>query len=252
MAFTLTQGFGKSSGFSAVIEPLAASNDGDYELNTAQGRDQYFDNVLSNPSLKAYDIDVISMKQGDVRSEVAANTLMHEASTTGDDFGINSTLERATDQVFEAYYSEDPSKSLNLSVDGDIHDVLAFSPPELWLPEPALPAVLSEPDQMQACIAAVVLELEMAGVPESDLDKALASGGADNDAATIDALADLARENDVSSVKDYLSTMAVAQSFIGGIGQAALAVATPDLAASPSYENVQPVRKSAPVFGMTG
>lgn len=255
MAVTLTQGFSKSSGSDSAKESFAANDElhdavSDNRIDTAQERDQYFNAVLSNPDLREYDIDVLSMKQGTVNNEQTANALMREASVSGDNLGNNFTLERSTDQVFEGYYSQDRQKSLNLSVDGEVHDVLAFTPPELWLPEPTFPLVLSEPDQMQACIAAVILELEMAGVPESDLSKALASGGADNNAATIDALAELAQKNNVPSVQDYLSTMAVAQSFMDGIGQAALSVATSDPVASPAYDDAQPIRKSAPVFGM--
>lgn len=77
-------------------------------------REQYYDNLLQEVNLQVSDIDVVSMKQGTVGSEAAAQQILDLASTTSDKLGRNDRLELATDRLLQA---RSGSREVQLSPD---------------------------------------------------------------------------------------------------------------------------------------
>lgn len=150
---------------------------GDADLDLSfRVREQYFDDILLNPDLAVNDIDVISMQQGNVASEVTAMELMESASTTGDQLGRNNTLELATDRLLQA---RNGSREVELSTQHREAGWSVFDPDSqhgMW-------QVGNRHDQdgvysdVRATINGLALSMNAQGIEWDELNQAMGKGG---------------------------------------------------------------------------
>lgn len=197
----LSQNFNQTGAMQDLQMAVLGLDVPDYDA----ANDAYFDNIMRNPDLNLYDNDVISNRLGDSGNDQAAYTLFAEASTTGDHLGNNHVLERDVDEAMEAVYSQ--NDSLNISDAGYAHDrsVIGGDIEHFNYDTPEFE--IHEDHDMEVAIMAVYEAMVNAGVPESELNLALATGGVDNHAATVDAFRDLSDKFSVG-LNDHLDKLA--------------------------------------------
>ncbi len=247
---TIQHNFNNESG----TDYLSTISDDNYNLDTAFGRQQYFDAVLNDPDFTKYDADVIAMRLGDVGKDEMYNYLKEMADMSSGQLGLMHSIERNVDNGLSRF---DGSLSQNLSEGAQLkHEVLELSTPDtLNFNAPHVPLIGNNNNDLQIAVYFIYEQLIEAGVPESDLNHAMAAGGIDNDRATVGAFYDLAQDNDVA-LSDYIQN--VDQAYVGvmradGIKDIEAIVGTvieePELTAN-DYEYEQKI--APPVMGAMG
>tara|TARA_R110001592_G_scaffold3525_37_gene20316 strand:+ start:539 stop:1264 length:726 start_codon:yes stop_codon:yes gene_type:complete len=162
------------------------------DLNSAAEREQYFGDMLTDPDLTKYDVDVISMRLGDTGNEAALSSLDNAADVSGGQLGKMNTLERDVDQ---SNLRVQGSLSKNLS-DGEQvnHEKMEHS---------GYPVVQGA-DDMNPAIAAMYMALNMFGISRGQLTEALAANGPDDDRATLSSFYEMAEEANLGKLMDYI------------------------------------------------
>ena len=188
-----------------------------YAPETAHEREQYFDNILKNPDMTAYDNDDIALKMTDTGNEQAYYTMKAMADASGGELGLNHKLERAVDQKMERF---DGSLSQNLSEGAqevkqdyeagladkfgnwDEGDALTLNAPEFEEIELNMPEIqyILESGDPNVAVQAIYFELAEMGIDPDELDAAMRAG---NDYDVLDALSQVAEDNGLDDVSQY-------------------------------------------------
>ncbi|MGH1377062.1 MAG: hypothetical protein ACRBCK_12020 [Alphaproteobacteria bacterium] len=165
--------------------------------------------TLGERALVGSEVDYASLQVGDTGSEAHLSVLGDMATVSSGEFGKMSAIEKDVDQSVKARMGD---RSFNLSDQAQVrHENLVQGADELNYDIPEMPNVY-DLDDMQLAIAAAYEQLEMAGISASDLNAAMAAGGPDNDFETLSALFDIAQDNKVEHVTDYIQ--GVDQAFV--------------------------------------
>lgn len=221
----LQQNFNDLSGAEEQAALDLAANDPVYDPNIL--------NTLGDRALVGSEVDYASLQIGDTGSEAHLGIIGDMATVSSGEFGKMGTLEKDVDQSVQARVGD---RSFNLSDQAQMrHEDRVQGIEELNYDVPEMPNVY-DLDDMQLAIAAAYEQLEMAGINASDLNAAMAAGGPDNDFETLSALYDIAEQNQLEHVTEYLQN--VDQSFV-------------IMQMDQGIENVVPaIEANAPAFAM--
>ncbi len=212
--------------------------------------EEHYSTLLQNVTdLQGSDIDYASLQLGDFSSDDALKELLNDDSASGE-LGKSAALERMADKSVEARAG---SLSKNMSeIEQTKHENFELNTPDkLDFDTPDMPIISESDYDLQAATAYIFEELLEAGVPESDLNHAMAAGGIDDNRATIAEFHDLAQDNNIH-LTDYIQDVDqayVTMQITDGIQNIVPALGTidaPQLAMNDdSYEQPIPVSSNA-------
>lgn len=168
---------------------------------TAAANEDVFD--VLNKGLEGNNIDTVSMMIGDTGNEAALHVIDDRADVTGGgDLDRMPELEKGVDKSLLARQG---SLSKNLSDDAQMAQAAgewnSLERYDLDVPE------IREENDVELAITKTVEILQEAGVPDSELNRAMAAGGVDNSFETLDALKDLATDYEVPEAQGYLASV---------------------------------------------
>lgn len=186
-------------------------DDNPNDLDSAEEREAYFANIHLDPNLAKYspnDIHLNVVNSGNEGTYDAAGEYIAAASGRGSQFV--QTLARNTDDNQQALDKSvhDEMKSADISasrriISGVENDVLDERNPAHQSEDMDLP-LLKDKDDMNPAIAAMYLALTLFGISQNQLNEAMAANGPDDDRSTLDKFFELAEENGLDGLAEYI------------------------------------------------
>lgn len=179
--------------------------------DTAEANNVLYEQMLenANPNTLA-EYDDFARRNGNDSNEGALSVVRDSMDAAGGKAGVKlAGLGKLIDKTMEGRGAADIDKSSNVSqsariaednlVGNDNAEDLVYLTPDM--------ASIGETEwELDAAIATVYEQLLSAGVPESDLNHAMAAGGVDDPRATVEAFLNLAEDNNIP-MTDYIKDL---------------------------------------------
>lgn len=178
--------------------------------DTTQASNILFEQMLAdaNPNTLA-EYDDFARKNGNDSNEAALAVVRDSMDAAGGKAGVKlAGLGKLIDKSMEGRESADIDKSSNVSQGARMaeDDLYANGAEDLVYLTPDMASIGETEWELEAAIATVYEQLLSAGVPESDLNHAMAAGGLDDPRATVEAFFDLAEDNNIP-MTDYIQDL---------------------------------------------
>lgn len=171
----------------------------------AAANDAHFKNILDDVNLRLNDIDVVYNAVTNSGNEQGFEQILELASVTGDKLGKMGELAEGVDQSMQA---REGNRTVNLSGEERLEHREEFltrqDQTQIETLDYAPPPVRSE-DDLEMALSELCLLLDEAGVPEHEIQNALAAGGVDNNFAKLEAFKELAQDYKVPEAQGYLN-----------------------------------------------
>ncbi|PCJ99348.1 MAG: hypothetical protein COA45_04735 [Zetaproteobacteria bacterium] len=169
-----------------------------FSADSAAANDILLEKTLMGMGLNTLaEYDKFFRLQGNSSNEGALNFVAGSMAAAGGKAGVKlAGLGQLIDKTTEARESADESKSSNMSQGARIsEEQQAIEGLNYEVPEMA--AIGHTKDDFEVGLASVYEQLRAAGIPESDLNFAMAAGGVDDPRATVEMFYDLALDNNI-------------------------------------------------------
>ncbi|MGH1378874.1 MAG: hypothetical protein ACRBB3_08645 [Alphaproteobacteria bacterium] len=181
--------------------------------DSAEANNVLYENMLAdaNPNTLA-EYDDFARRNGNDSNEGALSVVRDSMDAAGGKAGVKlAGLGKLIDKSMEGREAADIDKSSNVSqkariAEDELVENAASEAEELVYLTPDMATIGETEWELEAAIATVYEQLLSAGVPESDLNHAMAAGGPDDPRATVEVFFDLAEDNNIP-MTDYIQDL---------------------------------------------
>ena len=215
-SFNQVSGIEEQQALEQEQQALHLSTQLNERLMTAEGLDNFWKNMSTDPDFEKYGAMRVAERQMEFGNEDMGRDILERASISGGKLGVvNKTLSEAIDKKFERF---DGSISANISASGrDEHEDIAVQgadpaalddwsvEEQLALDVPEISYVLEEGPQR--AVEAVAIELAERGVDMDEIDDAMK---ASNSYDVLQNLTELAQDEGFNDIADYNTDVQVA------------------------------------------
>lgn len=246
----LSQDFNEQNG-NAPQNAVISSVQMDFSPETANEKVEFTQYAVEEADLTHVNVNVVDMLVGNSGNEGIINSIEEQSSVSGDELGDSHSLELDVDEdsylagmnsrtkllsdVSQEVYEHEKLSHINSDHSGLV-GVAGVEHFDLNAPE------IHEENDLELAIQRTIEILAEAGVPESELNKAMAAGGIDNNFETLESLADVADQYKIPEAQGYLNLVQADMSQMGIGGKMAVFASAP-AANDEHYDLVDPQQK---------